>query len=71
MLNSYLVNSNPINNYLLKVNSGNPWIISEICSKLTIKTPERRHLKRSSVFTLNFEQIPLIFLVIPLMTLNK
>ena len=27
-----------------------------ICSKLTIKTPERRHLHRSGVFIDNFEQ---------------
>ena len=26
-----------------------------MCSKLTIKTPERRHWRRSDVFILNFE----------------
>ena len=29
----------------------------EICSKFTIKTPKRRHLRRSSVFIVNFEHI--------------
>ena len=29
----------------------------EICSELTIKTTEWRHLRRSSVFLVNFEQI--------------
>ena len=32
---------NPVNIYLLKVNNGNTIRICEICSKLTIKTPER------------------------------
>ena len=29
----------------------------EICSKLTIKTPERRQRRRSGVFIVNFEYI--------------
>ena len=39
------------------------------CSKLTIKTPERRHWRRSGVFIVNFEHIPhfvLVFLLLPL-----
>ena len=36
---------------------------SEICSKLTIKTPERRHWRRSSVFIVNFEHISHLALV--------
>ena len=39
--------------YLFKVNNGN----SEICSKLTIKTPERRQWRLSGIFIINFEQI--------------
>ena len=35
----------------------------EICSKLTIKTSERRHWRRSGVFIVNFEQILHIALV--------
>ena len=34
----------PVSNYLLKVNNRNTRTRCEICSKLTIKTPERRHL---------------------------
>ena len=33
---------NPVNIYLFKVNNGNTIRICEICSKLTIKTPERQ-----------------------------
>ena len=29
----------------------------EICSKLTIKTPKRRHWRRFGAFTVNFEHI--------------
>ena len=28
-----------------------------MCSKLTIKAPERRYLRRSGVFAVNFEQV--------------
>ena len=40
----------------------------EICSKLTVKTPERR---RSGVFIVNFDHISYIFLVFLLLTLNN
>ena len=45
----------PLCNNLFKVNNRNFRRMREICSKLTIKTPERRHWRRSSVFivTLN------------------
>ena len=33
---------NPVDSYLLKVNNRNTRARCEICSKLTIKTPERR-----------------------------
>ena len=42
----------------------------EICSELYIKTPDRRHWRRFSVFIVNFEQISHI-LVLPLLTLNE
>ena len=29
----------------------------ELCSKLTIKTPQRRHWRRSGVYIVNFEYI--------------
>ena len=44
---------------------------SEISSKSTIKTPERRRWRRSSVFIVNFEHISHLFLVFILLTLNK
>ena len=43
----------------------------EISLKLTVKTPEQRHLPRYSVFIFNFEQISYIVLVFALLTLNK
>ena len=46
-----------INIYLLKVNNKNTRKGSEICSKLTIKTPERCQWRRSGVFIINFEHI--------------
>ena len=43
--------------YLLKVNNRNTRIRCEISSKLTIKIPERRHWRRSSIFIFNSEHI--------------
>ena len=60
--------SDPVAIYLFKVNNGNIRTISEICSKLTIKIPERR---RSGVFIVNLEQILHMFLVFRLLTLNS
>ena len=57
--------------YLFKVNNRSTRTMCEICSKLTLKTPERRHWRRSGVFIFNFEQISLIVLVFLLLTLNK
>ena len=48
---------NPAGIYLLKVSNKNTRIKCEICSKLTIKTPERPHWGRSDVFIANFEHI--------------
>ena len=46
------------NIYLLKVHNRNTRERCEnICSKLTIKTPVRRHGHRSGVFIANFEHI--------------
>ena len=41
-----------------------------MCSKLTIKTPERRR-RRSGVFIVNFEHISHLVLVLLLLTLSK
>ena len=43
----------------------------EICSKLTIKTPERRQWRRSGFFVFNFEQILDIVLELSLLNMNK
>ena len=43
----------------------------KICSKLTIKTPERRHWRRSGVFIVNFEHISYLVLVFLLSTLSR
>ena len=40
------------------------------CSKLTMKTPEESHWRRSGIFIVDFEQISHIFLVFLLLTLN-
>ena len=42
----------------------------EICSKLTIKTPEWRHRRHFGVYIVNFELISHIVLVLLLLTLN-
>ena len=56
---------------LLKVNNRNTRTRCEICSKLTINTPERRQWRRSGVFIVNFEHISHLVLVFLLLTLNK
>ena len=48
---------------LFKVNHRNTRKRCEICSKLTIKTPERCHWRRTSVFIANFEHMSHPFLV--------
>ena len=47
----------------VKVNYENTRTTYEICSELTIKTPERRHWRRFGVFIVNFEHISYIVLV--------
>ena len=56
--------------YMLKVNNKNTRTRCEICSKLTIKTPEQHKWRRSDVFTVNFEHNSHIGLVFLLLTLN-
>ena len=55
---------------LLNVNNKNSRRRCEVCSKLTRKTPERRHLRRSGVVIVNSEHISLLVLVFLLLTLN-
>ena len=56
--------------YLLKVNYRNTRTRYEICSKLTLKIPERRQWHRSGIFTVNFEHISHFVLVFLLINLN-
>ena len=55
---------------MIKVNDRNTRAECEICSKLTIKTPERRHWRRFGVFIVNFEHNSHLVLVFLLLTLN-
>ena len=55
--------------FLVKVNNRNTRKWYEICSKLTIKTPERCHWRRSGVFIINFEHILHVLLVFILLTI--
>ena len=66
---SWWVNS-PTGNYMFKVNNRNTRRSCEICSRLTIKTPERRR-RRSGIFIVNFELILQLALVCLLLTLSR
>ena len=61
----------PSKTYLFKFNNRSTRKRCEICSKLTIKTPERCHGRSSGVFIANFEHISPLFLIFLLFTLNK
>ena len=61
----------PAANYMSKVNNRNTRTRCEICSKLTIKIPERRHWRRSGIFIVNFEYILRFVLVFLLLTLSR
>ena len=72
MNEAYQIRENiPSRHYLLKVNNRNTRTRCEICSKLTINAPERRHWRGSGVFIVNFEHISHLVLVFLLLTLNK
>ena len=60
----------PARIYLFKVGNRNTRRKCEICSKLTIKTPERSQWHHSGVFTVNFEHILHLVLMCVLLTLN-
>ena len=55
--------------YLLKVHNKSTRIWCEICSKLTIKTPERRQWRHAGVFIVNSEHIS-YFVLVFLLTLK-
>ena len=54
---------------ILKINDKNTKGKCEICSNVTIKTPEQRLWRRSSVFIVNSEHILHLVLVFLLLTL--
>ena len=53
---------------MFKVNNRNTRPRCEICSKLTIKTSERRYWRRSSVSVVNFEQVNGGWMKVPVST---
>ena len=57
--------------YLPKVKNRNTRTRCEICSKSTIKTPERRYWRCSGVFIVKFEHISHLVLVFLLLTLSR
>ena len=61
----------PAGNYMFKVNNRNTRAKFEICSKLTIKIPERRYWRRFGIFIVNFEYISHLVLVFLLLTLSR
>ena len=61
----------PANIELFKNNNRKTRKRCEICSKLTIKTPQRCKCRRSGISFVNFEHISQLFLVVLLLTLNK
>ena len=56
---------------MFKVNNKSNRERFEICSKLTLKTPEQHQWRRSGVFIDSFEHISRLFLVFLLLTLYK
>ena len=61
----------PAGIYLLEVNIRDTRTRCEIYLKLVIKTVERRHWRRYSVFIVNFEHISHLVLVFLLLTLIR
>ena len=53
----------PVNICLFKVSNRNTSQTCNVCSKLTLKTPERIHWRRSDLFNVSFEHISHFFLV--------
>ena len=60
----------PAGNYMFKVNNRNTRTRCEICSKLTIMSPERRYGRRYGVFIVNFEHISHLVLVFLMLNLS-
>ena len=56
----YSTSHYPSGNYLLSVNNRNIRTSCNICSKLSIKTPERRQWRRSGAFIVHFIHLVLL-----------
>ena len=56
---------------MFKVNNGNTITMCKACSKLTVKSPERRNGGRSGIFIVNVEQISRIVLAFPIVDFKK
>ena len=56
---------------MFKINNRNTAARCEMCSKLTIKTPEQRQWRRCCVFSVNFEYILHLVLVILMLTFSR
>ena len=61
----------PVDNCMFKANDKNTRISCEICSNLTIKTPEGPQWCRSGVFIVNIEHISHLVLVFLLLILSR
>ena len=66
----YCTLSSPAGIYLPKVKNRNTRTRCEVCSKLTIKTPERRYWRHSGVFIVNFEYISHLVLALVQMSVT-
>ena len=66
-----ILQHNPANIYLFKVNNRSTRQMCKICSKLTQKTPERPQCRRSGVFIVNFEQFQFFLVFLLLIWANK
>ena len=62
---------NPAGTYMFKVNNRNTRTRYEICSKLAIKTPQRRQWRLSDIFIVYFEYISHFVLLFLLLTLSR
>ena len=71
IIQSLSIRAIPTVNYIFKVNNRNTSRRCETCSKLTIKTPERRHWRRSGVVIVNFEHISHLVQVFLVLTRSR
>ena len=67
----YMMRIFPTSNYMFKINIRHARTNCEICSKSAIKIKERRQLRRSGVFIVNFKHILHFILVFLLLTLSR